>query len=308
MALDLSALTPYTDEISSGLAKQIVLAANTINGDLVTVKYGVLGDTYKLNFVKSSMIGTNALCNNTDAGSTTLAQGSITMSPVTFAQSICLEDLRQYWYDYEMQRQYDTEDLGSEKDVITANKMESIALELDKMIWQGSVSAGSGNLALMDGFVTAAVALTGEITVTLVNISTATLANVIVYMDAIVAALPASILLSAELYLSPADFQKVLLALRSINLFNYDTQSTQVTSIHYPGSIGLTIHSTSGLVGAPSGTFIATAKENIVLAFGGNNDLSYNAWYSMDLQSYKINSKTKLGVGYYFPELVVRSN
>ena len=42
MALDVSALTAYTDEISSGLAKQIVLQANTIKGDLVTKKYGVL--------------------------------------------------------------------------------------------------------------------------------------------------------------------------------------------------------------------------------------------------------------------------
>jgi len=67
------------------------------------------------------------------------------------------------------------------------------------------------------------------------------------------------------------------------------------------------VHSVNGLSGVQSGTFIATNKENIVIAFGGNDDLSFDMWYSKDLQALKINSKTKFGTGYYFPELVVRS-
>lgn len=306
MALDVSALTAYTDEISSGLAKQIVLKANTIGGDLVTKKFGVLGSTYKLNFVKSTMVGTNALCNNTDAGSTVMAQGSITMCPITFPQTICLDTLKGYYYDYEMERAYDTESLGSFREVFTANKMESIALELDKIIWQGdAVTPAAGNLALCNGLIYNATALTGEVTVARVAITSAT---AVAYVDSIVAAAPAAILDKFNIYLSPSDFQAYLQGLRALNLFSYNTASEGVHSILHPGSIGATVHSVAGMVGVAAGTFIATAKENIVVAFGGNDEMSYNEWYSMDLQAYKIVSKTKLGTGFYFPELVVRSN
>lgn len=305
MALDVSALTAYTDEISSGLAKQIVLAANTVKDNLVTIKYGALGTTYKLNFVKSTMVGTNALCDNTDAGSTVMAQGTVTMCPITFAQSICLDTLKGYYYDWDMSRAYDAQDLGTFREVFTANKMETIALELDKIIWQGdSVTPAAGNLALCNGFVYNAAALTGEITLTRAAMTTS---NSVAYIDSIVALAPAAILDKFEIYLSPADFQAYLTNLRAINLFNYNTQSEGVHSIHHPGSIGATVHSVAGMVGVASGTFIATAKENIVLVFAGNDEMSYNEWYSMDLQSFKINSKTKLGTGFYFPELVVRS-
>lgn len=304
MALDVSALTAYSDEISSGLAKQIVLSASTIQGDLVSKKFGVFGDTFKLNFVKSTMTGTNALCNNTDAGSTVMAQGSISMCPITFPQSICLDTLKGYLYDFEMERSYNPETLGTFQEVFAANKMETIAKELDKIAWQGNKSTGSGNLALCDGFLATATALTGEVTLTRATQSTGT---IYAYVDSILALVPAEILDKVELYLSPVDFQMYLSSLVAKNLYAYNTQSTGIKSISHPGSIGMTVHSVNGLSGAQSGTFIATNKENIVLAFGGDNDLSFDMWYSKDLQALKINSKTKMGTGFYFPELVVRS-
>ena len=301
MALDVSALTAYSDEISSGLAKQIVLSANTIKGDLVSKKFGVFGDTFKLNFVKSTMVGTNALCNNTDAGSTVMAQGSISMCPITFPQSICLDTLKGYYYDFEMERAYNPETLGTFQEVFATNKMETIAKELDKIAWQGNKAVGVGNLALCDGFLKSAADLVGEVTLPIVAITSAT---AVAYVDSILAVVPAEIV---ELYLSPSDFQKYLAGLRALNLFNYNTGSEGVKSILHPGSIGMTVHSVNGLAGAPAGTFIATNKENIVLAFGADDDMSFDMWYSKDLQALKINSKTKLGTGFYFPELVVRS-
>lgn len=305
MALNVSALTAYTDEISSGLAKEIILSADTVQGDLVSRKYGVYGDTFKLNYVKSTMVGTNALCNNTDAGSTILAQGSISMCPITFPQSICLDTLKSYWYDFEMERKYDSENLGTFQEVFAANKMEAIAKELDKIAWQGNKAAGIGNLALCDGFLKTAVDLTGEITLTRATQSAGT---IVAYVDSILALVPAEILDRVELFISPSDFQTYLAGLRALNLYNYNTGSEGTKRILHPGSIGMYVNSVNGLAGVQSGTFIATAKENIVLAFGADVDMSFNMWYSMDLQALKLNSKTKMGTGYYFPELVVRSN
>ncbi len=305
MALDVSALTAYTDEISSGLAKQIVLSADTIQGNLVTKKFGVYGDTFKLNYVKSTMVGTSSACNNTDAGSTVMAQGSISMCPITFPQTICIDTLKSYWYDFEMERSYDSQSLGTFQEVFTANKMESIAKELDKIAWQGNKDTGTGNLNLCDGFLKTATDLTGEITLTRATMSTS---NSVSYVNSILALVPAEILDKVELYLSPADFQSYLQDLTANYKYNAVLIGTEgIKRILHPGSIGLHINSVNGLSGVASGTFIATSKDNIVLAFGADNDMSFNMWYSMDLQALKLNSKTKMGTGFYFPELVVRS-
>lgn len=306
MALDVSALTPYTDEQSSGLSKQIVLKANTVADNLVSIMYGAYGDTVKLNFVKSTMVGTNALCNNTDAGSTVMAQGTVNMCPISFPQSICLDTLKKYYYDWNMERAYNTESLGTFREVFTANKMETISIELDKIFWRGDKTNGTGNLALCDGFLVTAAALTGEVIVTRAAMTSS---NSVAYVDSIIAAAPEEILDKLEIYLSPRDFQSYLIDLVKNYKYNVSLIDTQdVHSIHHPGSIGATVHSVAGLSGALSGTFIATAKENIVLVFGGPDEMSYNEWYSHDLQSYKILSKTKFGTGFYFPELVVRSS
>lgn len=306
MALDLSALTPYTDEQSSGLIKQILLNANTLANNLVTVKYGVFGDTYKLNYVKSTVVGTNNLCNTTSAGSTILAQGTINLCPIDFYETLCLQDLKKVWYDLEMSRKYAPEDLGSEAEIFASNKVETTGLEIEKILWRGNKASGSGNLALCDGFLATAAALTGEVIVT---IAAMTSSNAVAYIDSIVAVAPESILDKLEIYLSPRDFQLYLMDLNKNYKYNVALMGTEkVQSIFHPGSIGTTVHSVAGLSGAPSGTFIATAKENIVIAFGGDEDINFDMYYSKDKKALVIDNNTKFGTGFYFPELVIRSS
>jgi hypothetical protein len=91
-ALDVNALSVYTDQISNGLAKEILLQANTIKGDIVSIQYGAKGDKVSLNVVKSTMYGVTSACGEfTDTGSTVLAQTNVQMCPIKFSQEICLD-------------------------------------------------------------------------------------------------------------------------------------------------------------------------------------------------------------------------
>jgi hypothetical protein len=304
MGLNLNGIVTWNDEISSGLVKEILLKANTVNGDLVTRMFGVKGNAVKLNNVKTTINASSVLCGFVATGSTFLNQASLNLCPIKFQDSICLETLEQYWYSWEMENQYNTESLGTFESVFLDNKTEYIAKELDKIAWRGNKLAGTGNLAMCDGFLENARIVSAS-TVNVVK-SALTVSNAYAVVDAILAVVPEVILENCTLFMSPADFQIYLTSLRTLNLYNYITSSTGVDVINHPGSIGLMVKKTNGLSGVASGTMLATAKDNIVLGISDAADLDFKTWYSQDNQELRLNAKIKIGTAFYFPELVVR--
>jgi len=319
MALDVSALAVYTDQIEMGLAKEILLQANTIKGDIVSIRYGAIGDKTALNVVKSTMYGVTSACGSfTDTGSTVMAQSLVQMCPIKFEQSICLDTLKKYWYDYEMERKFNTESLGKFEDVFVQNKLEATALEIDGILWRGAstspnytqlsatASTITGNRTLCDGFLQ--VAYTNSASTVNVTKSAITVSNAYGIVDSILASVSTNapeILDNFNLYLSPADFQSYLTSLRTLNLYNYNTQAEATTDILHPGSIGMHVVRTNGLNGVASGTAIATTKENIWAVISAEEDLNFKMWFDLPADSLRLRAKIKIGTGYFQPELVV---
>ena len=313
-ALDVSALSVYTDQIGNGLAKEMLLNANTIKGNIVSVQYGAVGDKVALNVVKSTMYGVTSACGQfTDTGSTVLAQSLVQMCPIKFSQEICLDTLNKYYYSYFMEKKYNTESLGDFADVFYANKVEATALEVDKILWRGAQDSNpyavvTGNLTLCSGFLQVAYDNSAS-TINVVK-SAITKSNGYNIVDDLLTSVAANapvLLENANLYLSPADFQAYAQSLRSLNLFHYDiTTANQVSEILHPGSIGLKVIKTNGLAGATSGTGLITSKENIWAVLSDESDLSFKSWYSNDFDALRLMAKLKIGVGFYQPELVIR--
>ena len=314
MALDLNALSVYNDELSSGLIKEVILGANTLKGNIANIKYGAIGSTYKINSVKSTMYGVAASCGFTDTGSTVMAQETVTLCPIQFPQSICLDDLKKYYYDWSMERTMNGETLGAFEDVFYANKVEAAQKVIDQIIWRGTgndsnpYASVSGNLTLCKGFNQVAYDLSAS-TAANVAKTALTVSNAVAILDSVlesVATNAPEILEDFNVYLSPADFQKYLANLRTLNLYNYNTQSEGVSEILHPGSIGMHVIKTNGMEGVASGTMIATTKENAYVVISAQEDLEFKSWFSQDDQNFKMLMKVKFGVGFAFPELVVR--
>jgi hypothetical protein len=314
MALDVNALSVYNDELSSGLIKEVILGANTIKGNIANVKYGAIGSTYKINSVKSTMFGVAASCGFTDTGSTVMAQETVELCAIQFPQSICLDNLKSYYYDWFMDRSMNTENLGEFEDVFYSNKVEAAQKVIDQIIWRGTgndsnpYASVTGNLTLCKGFAQVAYDLSAS-TAANVAKTALTVSNAVTVVDSIlnsVATNAPEILESFRLYMSPADFQIYLAALRTLNLYNYNTASEGISEILHPGSIGMKVTKTNGLEGVASGTFIATPQDNTYVVFSDPKDLEFKSWFSQDDQNFKMLLKLKFGVGFAFPELVVR--
>ena len=210
-----------------------------------------------------------------------------------------------------MEQKYNTQSLGSFEDVFVANKLEATALEVDKILWRGTgndsnpYASVTGNLTLCSGFLQVAYdnsASTVNITKTAMTVS-----NAYSIIDAVVASVAANtpeILDNFNIYLSPADFQTYLSSLRTLNLYNYNTQAEATTDLLHPGSIGAHVVRVNGLNGAASGTMIATAKENIWAVLSDESDLNFDMWFDKYLDAIALRAKLRIGCGIYQPELL----
>jgi hypothetical protein len=309
MSFNLASISTWNDEISSGLMSETFLKATTINGGLVDVIYGIKGDTYKIAYNKTTMLGNTASCSFVDSGATTIKQATMDICPIQFSESMCLDDLAKYFTSWEAKNEFNTENLPFEQ-VFFTDKTNAVAKELDKIAWRATKNTSApymtgltGNLLLCDGFLQQA----AEQSASTVNVTKTaiTSSNGFDVVNKILESVPAEIIGNANLYLSPVDFQAYLQSLVPKNLFNYNTQSTGIEEIEHPGSIGLKVIRTNGLAGVSSGTAIVTDKENIKLGLSSKSDLSFKTWFSNDLQKLMLLVKLRMGTAFVYPELVV---
>jgi hypothetical protein len=312
MGFNTNGLTEWADEISSGLAKEVLLNADTIAGDLVTKKYGVIGDSTKLNRVGTTAYAVLAQCATiANTGSTSLSQTEMLHCGIEFPQFLCNDQLKDFWTDWENERSFNSESLGRYEDVMLANILEADRIALDKMIWQGDNStvpykAGlTGNNTLCRGFLGTAYAYSST-TAANVTKTAMTNSNAGTVIQTVMASIPEVVADKALAYVSPLDFQKVIAW--AVNEYKYNATLFDIQNIsefRFPTSLGLTIKKTNGLSGADSGTMIVTPKENIVIGISAEEDLGLNVWYEKKDRGLWVNLKVKVGTGYYFPELVV---
>lgn len=312
MSFNVASITAWADEISSGLAKEVVLNADTLSQNLTAKKYGVIGDSTKLNRVATTAYAVLAQCATiANTGSTTLSQTTMEHCGIEFPQFLCNDTLKDYWTDWENARSFNTESLGRYEDVMLANILETDRIALDKMLWQADNSAVpykaglTGNNTLCRGFFGTAYAYSATNAANLTK-TALTNSNAGTCINTIAASIPEVILDKAVAFVSPLDFQKIVTW--AVNEYKYNASLIDVSSItefKFPTSLGLTIKKVNGMSGMDSGSMIVTTTDNIVLGISDESDLGLFSWYEKKDRGLWVNLKVKLGTGYFFPELVV---
>lgn len=314
MGLNVNALAVWTNELSSGLVREILLKATTISGNIVSKMYGVKGSAVSLNTVSTTINGSNSLCGWVNTGTTTMADNPVTLCPIKFQDGICLDTLEKYYYSWFMEKKYNTESLGSFEEEFFKNKTEYIAAQLDRIVWVSTNSATpyktglTGNDLLCSGFLQTA----SDVSASTINmvLTAFTVANAVGAVDTIATKIATSIpeIIDNDdlrLYIRPADFQNYLIGLRNLNLFNYTT-TAGISELIHPGTAKLKVTSVNGMSTADTGRFLCTVKDNIWLLISDESDLSFKTWYSLDNDELRMSAKIKIGTGFRFPALVIR--
>lgn len=300
MALDLTALTKYTDEHSGQLIKEAILTGRTV--EMVTVQGGVK-HAMTINRLSSALQAQAGACGWNPAGSTILDQRTISVDPVKINEPICLDDLEKYYTSVMMNPGSYNTDIPFEQ-IFAENKAEAIKSMIEAMIWRGDKDTGSGNLALANGFkklFDAEATVTGSYTI-------ATFADdMIDVIDEAIGKLPEEVLDLEDIVvmMSYADYRKYAKAVRDANLYHYTGAESQgdLFSQYHPGT-NVKVVATKGLSG--TNQFVVTPASNLVVGTDLLEDAEdFKIFYSQDNDEVRFLSKFKLGVQVAFIENVV---
>lgn len=281
MGFSLSSLSNFKLEDSGILIQKAVLGADLIQ--YLDVRPGYPEATVAVNVLGLTAGFSDADCGWSSAGSTNFTQISITNQAKSWKQSLCLEDLKDYWLSTQLDASAFGEKLPFEE--VIANQM---VLETKK--YAESVIAGQmiSQITVANG---ASQGPTGAW-----NSS-----NAYDQAIAMIDALPASVASRDDLmlFMSYANFRYLQTSIVAKNLFHYSTGQTTGTglgqSIIVPGTNVRAIP--VGGFGSSNRVVCGPAKHIIVVTGLVDDTDRIEAWFSKDNQEMRMLAKFSMGLG-----------
>ena len=300
MALDVSALTAFNNEIAGELLPKIVYGGSTM--EYVTIKEGVKHQE-PINLMEVDLQVQYGTCVSTPSGSLTYSQRNITVCPRTSFDGICLKDMDKYYLgiaDLEPGSYNTTFKTAQVYSDLLVNQFQK---SNDSFLWSGDAGCtdgGTGLKTIISGSTTGVV-VAGGAAVTLAN------------MDAMLAALSSDVADREDLtfFMSVQGFRTYVTALRTANNFYFDPASVDnrggILEMAYPFSPGVKVVGTTGLNGSDR-VVLGPAKQ-IVAGTDLMSDFSeFQLWYDINTDQLRHRIATKLGVNIAYPEFWVSND
>ena len=302
MALDLTALADFNNEVAGPLLAKLVYGGSTM--EYITVKEGVKYQE-PINLMEVDLVLQSGTCVSTPSGSLTYTQRNITVCPRTSFDGLCLKDMdRTYLGIAELApgSYNETFRMASTYSELLVNQFQK---SNDSFLWtavSGSSPAGcssDGLKYIISGSTTGVVvAGTGD----------ATLAN----LEVMLAALSDDVADRDDLtyFMSVSKFRSLIANIRTQNNFYFDPVSVQnrggILEIGMPFQ-NAKIVGTTGLNGS-SRIVLGPAKQ-IVAGTDLMSDFSeFQLWYDINTDQLKHRISTKLGVNVAYPEFWVSND
>lgn len=253
---DTSNLSTYTKQVGDIFAKAVLPETlfNTVEV-MPNIKYKTA-----LNLLNKNLILKGAGCDPAPTGSTIFNQRIVEVCPITSFDKFCMSDLEQYWMNERLSPGSTYTDLDWIQNVYLADLAGRIAVEVQKIFWQGNTDTGSGNLALCDGVHWI---LSGETSrIHSATGSTATPAGVVALVNNMILTIPAEIAGNAiTVYLSHTLMNMFIQGWAAAFPYGYTPMFTNNTMVH-PFYSNISFAPQSGLEGT---TYIIMAeKRNLV--------------------------------------------
>lgn len=301
---DVTGLTAYVEVNKDVLIKNLVLGL--AKGDTIRnlkKQFGVK-TRERLNYLDVDPVlqdGSN--CGFNASGSTVFSEREIETAQLKAQDQYCDKDLLGKFAEYmvKIAADKDAADMPFEGEIIN-EVISGINEKLEKLVWQGDKSGSD----LIDGFLTQALADTaatpGDGTI-MVSGSSAT--SMYSRVQQVIMAIPEDILDKAIVFISPADYRKLIFELVEKNLYHFPVGAEiEDKDVYFPGS-EVRIHKTMGLKGTKDKLY-ASAWENMVYGADLENDQEkVRFWYDDNSELFKYSIHWNSGVKTLYPNAVV---
>lgn len=298
MALDVSALSDFNNEVAGELLVKSVYGGQTM--DHITIKEGVKHQE-PINLFEVDLQIQSGTCVSSPSGSLVASQRNITVAPRTSFDGICLKDMDTKYLGISALgagSYNETFALASAYGEMLTNQF---AKKNDEYLWNATDGLGLLTSTTTTGVVSPAAAQ--------VPFSSA---NALTVIDALIEAASSDIADREDLtvFMSVANFRKYVTALRNANNFYFDPASIENKkggmTMMYPFQ-NVAVVGTAGLNGSDR---VALVPAKTVVA--GTDLLSdfseFQMWYDINSDQLKHRISTKLGVQVAYPEWITTND
>jgi len=307
MALDVTALSDFNNEVAGELIAKMVYGGSTM--EYVTIREGVKFQE-PINLMEVDLVLQNGTCVSTPSGSLDFSQRNITVCPRTSFDGICLKDMdRTYLGISALERgsYNETFALATNYSELLVNQFQK---SNDQFLWtaaSGSSPAGcssDGLKIIISGSTTGVVVPAAQTALT----SSTALAQ----LDSLIEAIPSDVADRDDLtmFMSVTNFRKFVSGIRSSNSYYFDPNSISnrggILEMVYPFQ-NVKVVGTVGLQG--SERIVVGPAKQIVAGTDLMSDFSdFQLWYDINTDQLKHRISTKLGVQVAYPEFWVSND
>jgi len=293
-----TSINKYVDQLYDGFIPSVVGKVRTL--DFISVVPDVKYSKVIPNVDTTLDLIAADTCTTFANGATTSVTGiTLTTCYKKMEESICLNEMEQYYFGQFMRRGSDQENLPFEEAFFN-EKFEKIAKKLDQTFWQGDSCVGG---VLSTAGIAGITASGGTVitTASFSQVSSAVNNGVIAAIDAAIDALNSD-MLSEELVLAVGQdiFDKYTRSVRNLNLYHFSPDEIDGAAVRLFGKRNITMFATVGL----NGTNKALLTKGSYIHWGTDltpDEEPIKGEYNMYLDKYLIRYKVKIGNALSFP-------
>jgi hypothetical protein len=307
-----SSIAAYIEENNFPLLTKALAGGRT--AEMMTKQVGVKGTTaLNLMDVDVNMAAAGTTCSFAASGDVTFSQRDIEAKHVKINMEICPKKLEGYFLRTQLAPGAIQDSMPFEEQF--ANYLvEKIQDEIEKIIWQGNATTGSGNLAMFDGLLIPAATLATDCNTTAYDSSVLTALDVGDMVEAIqrvYALTPSAAAAQSDfkIFCGLDKFRLLASALLSGNgltsgggqLASYQSDFDPFRMV-YPGT-NIEVVGVNGLTGL-NGVYGASLS-NLVLGLDLDTDTSetgLEVWYSKDNRSIRVACEFIMGTQIAYPD------
>jgi len=297
MSLDVSGLGAFNNEVAGKVVPKIVFEGYTTS--ILPIQEGIKYQE-PLNIFDTTLYVNTGDCVSTPSGSFAATQRNITVTQRTSYDGLCLDQLNPKYLgisSLERGSYNETFELASVYTDQIVNQMKKLD---DQFLWS------DGQFGTFTSSSTAGVTVPNDAT------GSFTSTNALSKLDALIENIPAEVADRSDwtIWMSTANFRKLIVALRDANNYYYDMNSpeqrTGILQLQYPFANGIKVVGTVGI----TGNRIALMPD--AYAVVGTDLLSdvdnFQLWYDINQDQLKHRLKHKLGAQVAFPEYIISND
>lgn len=292
MAFNVSGLSAYVQENRDNILRKVILEGDTISK--MAKQLGVKTKERLHYFSLSPVIQDGKGCGFKASGATNFTEKDVETALMKVNDEWCNDDLLGKYAEYLVRFGADAnaENLAFEQ-LIADELVKNINKEMEKRVWQGKKATD-----LIDGLLTQAAADENTVKVTLSG------ASLYEKVKQVIMAIPEEILDNAVVFISPANFRKLVFELLEMDNSYITPSEIENGEFYFPGT-SIAVHKTFGLTGVDDKIYAST-WENMVYATDMMDDKEeLRFWFSDDADLHRVKIKWNAGVATYFSDYVV---